>query len=73
MSYLLGTISRSWDQDNLMKNKLKHVMKPNSQSNTILIDEIGKKKSIKKKGRKNKSIKLTCQTCDSGYETGTTQ
>jgi hypothetical protein len=43
MSYLLDTISRSRDQDNLMKNKLKQIMKPNSQSNTILIDEIEKK------------------------------
>jgi hypothetical protein len=56
-----------------MKNKLKQVMKPNSQSNTILIDEIGKKNQLKKRGRKNESIELTCQTCDSGHEMGTTQ
>jgi flagellar biosynthesis GTPase FlhF len=35
-----------------MKNKLKQVMKPNSQSNTILIDEIGKKSQLKKKVEK---------------------
>jgi hypothetical protein len=31
-----------------MKNKLKQIIKSNSQSNTILIDEIFLKKSIKK-------------------------
>jgi hypothetical protein len=31
-----------------MKNKPKQIMKSNSQSNTILIDEIEKKKPIKK-------------------------
>jgi len=31
-----------------MKNKLKQIMKHNSQSNTILINEIGKKVNYKK-------------------------
>jgi len=39
-------------------------MKPNSQLNTILIDEIGKK--INKKKEKKKSIRLTH---DLGHET----
>ena len=43
-------------------------MKPNSQLNTILIDEIGEK-SIKNE-IKNKSIRLTC---DPSRETRTTQ
>jgi hypothetical protein len=38
-------------------------MKPNSQLNTKLIDEIEKKKSIKKK-RKNELIGLNRQTHD---------
>jgi hypothetical protein len=54
-----------------MKNNLKQIMKPNSQSNTILIDEIEKKRSIKK--RENELIWLTRQTSDSGYETRITQ
>ena len=41
-------------------------MKPNSQSNTLLIEKIKKKKSIKK----NKSIRLTR---DLGYEMRTSQ
>jgi hypothetical protein len=44
-------------------------MKSNSQLNTILIDEIGKKKSIKKE-RKNESIRLTHNP---SHETRTTQ
>jgi hypothetical protein len=55
-----------------MKNNLKQIMKPNFQSNTILIDEIEKKRSIKKR-RENELIWLTRQTSDSGYETRTTQ
>jgi hypothetical protein len=47
-------------------------MKPNSQSNTILNDEIVKKKSIKKR-KKPKSTRLTRQTCDPVHETRTTQ
>jgi hypothetical protein len=35
-----------------MKNKLKQIMKFNSQSNTILTDKIKKKKSIKKNREK---------------------
>jgi hypothetical protein len=35
-----------------MKNKSKQIMKSNSQSNTILIDKIGVKKSIKKEREK---------------------
>jgi hypothetical protein len=52
-----------------MKNKPKQIMKPNSQLNIILIDEFGKKESIKKK-KKNKSIRLTR---DPGHKTSTTQ
>jgi hypothetical protein len=44
-------------------------MKPNSQSNTILNDEIEKK--VNKKI--TESIKLTCQSHDPSHETGTTQ
>jgi len=40
-----------------MKNKPKQIMKSNSQSNTILINEIIKKINQLKKERKNKSIK----------------
>ena len=47
-------------------------MKPNSQSNTILIDKIRKKK-VKKKRRENDSIQLTRQTRDPGHETKTSQ
>jgi DNA-binding XRE family transcriptional regulator len=54
-----------------MKNKPKQIMKSNSQSNTILINEIRKKNQLKKE-RKNKSIGLTRQTRDSGHEIGTT-
>jgi len=32
-----------------MKNKPKQITKPNSQSNTILINEIGKKNQLKKR------------------------
>jgi hypothetical protein len=46
-------------------------MKPNYQSNIILIDEI-EKKLIKKK-RKNESIRLTRQIRDPSHKTGTTQ
>ena len=35
-----------------MKNKLKQIIKPNFQSNIILINKIGKKKSIKKREKK---------------------
>jgi hypothetical protein len=35
-----------------MKNNLKQIIKPNSQSNTILIDEIEKKKDQLKKEEK---------------------
>jgi len=34
-----------------MKNKPKQITKPNSQSNTILINEIGKKNQLKKRER----------------------
>ena len=44
-------------------------MKPNFQLNIILINELRKKKSIKKEKKKKKSIRLTH---DSGYETGIT-
>jgi hypothetical protein len=47
-------------------------MKPNYQSNIILIDEI-EKKLIKKKKRKNESIRLIRQIRDPGHKTGTTQ
>jgi len=50
-----------------MKNKLKQIIKSNSQSNTILIDEI-KKNQLKKK--RNESIGLTCNL---GHETGIIQ
>ena len=43
-------------------------MKPNSQLNTKLIDEIGKKSQFKK----NESIGLTRQTHDPSHETRTT-
>jgi hypothetical protein len=46
-------------------------MKRNSQSNIILIDEIEKKKSIKKK-RKKELIGLTRQTRDPCHKTWTT-
>jgi len=36
-----------------MRNKPKQIMKHNSQSNTILIDKIEKKKSIKKRKKMN--------------------
>ena len=50
----LSTILGSWGMDNLIK-KPKKIMKPNSQSNTILNDKIIYiKKSIKKK-KKNPS------------------
>jgi hypothetical protein len=39
-----------------MKNNLKQIIKPNSQSNTILIDEIEKKKRSIKKRRENELI-----------------
>ena len=49
-------------------------MKPDSQSNTILINEIKEEKSLlTKKERKNESVGLTCQTHDLGHETRTTQ
>jgi hypothetical protein len=48
-------------------------MKPNSQSNTMLIDEIEKKKSQLTKKRKNKLNRLTYQICNPSHETGTTQ
>jgi len=35
-----------------MKNKPKQIMKPNFQLNIILIDEVGKKKSIIKREKK---------------------
>jgi len=38
--------------DNLMKNKLKQIMKPNSQLNIILIDKIWGGESIKKREKK---------------------
>jgi hypothetical protein len=44
------------------------MLNPNSQSNTILNDEI-EEKSIKNRERKNESIGLTHQTPDSGHET----
>jgi hypothetical protein len=47
-------------------------MKSNSQSNTILNDEI-EKKIIKKKKKKTKSTGSTYQTRILGHETGTTQ
>jgi hypothetical protein len=47
-------------------------MNHNSQSNTILNDDI-RKKPIKKKRKIIESIGLTIQTRDSGHETGTTQ
>ena len=47
-------------------------MKPNYQSNIILIDEIRKKNQLKKK-KKNELIRLTCQICDPSHETGTTK
>ena len=52
-----------------MKNKLKQIIKSNSQSNTILIDEMFLKKSIKKRER-NDSIG---STRNPGHETGITQ
>jgi hypothetical protein len=52
-----------------MKNKSIQIKKLNSQLNPILIDEIGKKKSIKKR-KKNESIRLTR---DLDHETWTTQ
>jgi hypothetical protein len=55
-----------------VKNKPKQIMKRNSQSNTILIDEIGGKSQFQKK-RKNKLVGLTRQTHDPSHETGTTQ
>jgi len=36
----LSTIIGSWGRDNLIKNKYKQIIKPNSQSNIILNDEI---------------------------------
>jgi predicted transposase YbfD/YdcC len=39
-----------------MKNKPKQIMKLNSQLNIILIDEIRKKKSIKKKEKKKSQL-----------------
>jgi hypothetical protein len=54
-----------------VKNKPKQIMKHNSQSNTILIDEIGGKSQLKKK-KKNKSVGLTRQNHDPSHETGTT-
>ena len=48
-------------------------MKPNYQSNIILIDEIEKKNQLKERERENESIRLTRQICDSGHKTGTTQ
>ena len=44
-------------------------MKPNSQSNTILNDEIEKKSQLKK----TESIELTYQSWNPGHETRTTQ
>ena len=46
----------SWDHDNLMKNKPKQIMKPNSQLNTILIDEVEKKKSIIKREKMSQLV-----------------
>lgn len=54
-----------------MKNKPKQIIKPNSQSNTTLIDEI-RKKIVNKKERKNELIELTCQTYDRGHKIETT-
>jgi hypothetical protein len=56
-----------------MKNKSKQIMKSNSQLNTILIDKIGVKESIKKKEKKNESIKLTRQIRDLSHEMRITQ
>ena len=53
------------------EKKLKQIMKLNSQSNTILINEIRKKSQLKKK-RENESIGLTRQTHDPSHETRTT-
>jgi hypothetical protein len=47
-------------------------MKLNSQLNTILNDEIEKKKKSIKKKKIIESFELTSQTCDSGHEMGTT-
>jgi hypothetical protein len=43
----LSTIIGSWGRDNLIKNKYKQIIKPNSQSNTILNDEIEENKFFK--------------------------
>jgi hypothetical protein len=56
-----------------MKNKSKQIMKSNSQLNTILIDKIGVKESIKKKREKNESITLTDQIRDLSHEMRITQ
>jgi len=40
---LLSIIFELWDQDSLIKDKPKQIMKSNSQLNTILNDEIMKK------------------------------
>jgi hypothetical protein len=45
-------------------------MKSNFQLNTIFVDEIGEKSKLKKKKKKNESIRLTR---DPDHETGTTQ
>lgn len=47
-------------------------MKPNSQSNTILIDEIGEKTNYNKK-TKTDSIGLTYQTHNPSHEIRITQ
>jgi hypothetical protein len=46
---LLSIIFELWDRDSLIKDKLKQIMKSNSQLNTILNDEIIEKKSQLKK------------------------
>jgi hypothetical protein len=53
-------------------------MKSNSQSNAILINEIGKKSQLKRerereRERENESIGLTRQINNSSHETRTTQ
>jgi hypothetical protein len=50
--YRLCTIHGPWDCDEKIKSKLKQIIKSNFQSNTILNDKFGKKKSIKKKKKK---------------------
>jgi hypothetical protein len=54
-----------------MKNKLKQIIKLDSQSNIILNEEIEKKNPLKKV-KKTKSSGLTCQTCDSDHKMETT-